>query len=140
MPIGRSSKILDSAQSTGTPHFAVRQWLYTATVYGYDYKVVYIVATMNFYVVLGQSNHPIANQLYTEKDIEQMRGLPEFERWTIVPVEMPWSNIEWMRSGGRQKGGKGISPYPAGTTTGTMRVPKDIAYQVQKYAVWLANQ
>lgn len=95
---------------------------------------------MNFYIVLGQSNHPIANQLYTEKDIEQMRSLPQFAKWTIVSVEAPWNNTEWVRSGGRQQGGKGISPYPAGTDMGTMRVPKDIAYQVQQYAVWLANQ
>jgi hypothetical protein len=95
---------------------------------------------MKFYIVLGQSNHPTANQLYTEKDIDQMRNLPQFEKWTIVPVKVPWSNIEWVRSGGRQKGGKGISPYPVGTNTGMIRVPKDIAYQVQQYAVWLANQ
>lgn len=95
---------------------------------------------MNFYIVLGQSNHPIANQLYTKKDIEEMCTLPQFENWTIVPVEAPWNNTEWSRSGGRQTGGRGISPYPAGTDMGTMRVPKDIAYQVQKYAVWLANQ
>lgn len=95
---------------------------------------------MKFYVVLGQSNHPIANQLYTEKDIDQMRELPQFAKWTIVPVEAPWNNTEWVRSGGRLQGGRGISPYPAGTNMGTVRVPKNIAYQVQQYAVWLANQ
>lgn len=93
---------------------------------------------MNFYIVLDQSDRPIAPQLYTEKDIEQMRSLPEFCGWTIVPVEAPWNNVEWARSGGRQKGGRGISPYPTGTDIGTMRVPKDIAYWVQQYAVWLA--
>lgn len=95
---------------------------------------------MTFYIVLGRSNHPIANQLYSEKDIEGIRSLPQFENWTVVPVEAPWINTEWVRTGGRQVGGKGVSPYPAGTDIGTMRVPKNIAYQVQKYAVWLANQ
>ena len=95
---------------------------------------------MNFYIVLDQSDRPIAPKLYTEKDIEQMRSLPEFCGWTIVPVEAPWNNIKWARSGGRQKGGRGISPYPAGTEIGTIRVPKDIAYAVQQYAAWLANQ
>jgi len=90
---------------------------------------------MNFYIVLGQSSHPIANHFYTEKDIEQMRSLPGFSAWTVVPVEAPWNNIAWVRSGGR-----GISPYPTGTDVGMMRVPKNIAYQVQQYAVWLANQ
>ena len=93
---------------------------------------------MNFYVVLDQSNYPIANQLYTETDIEWMRSSPEFFEWTVVPVKAPWNKTQWVRSGGRQKGGKGISPYPVGTTTGMIRVPKDIAYQVQQYAVWLS--
>lgn len=69
-----------------------------------------------------------------------MRSLPGFSAWTVVPVEAPWNNIEWVRSGGRQQGGKGISPYPAGADVGMVRVPKNIAYQVQQYAVWLANQ
>jgi hypothetical protein len=95
---------------------------------------------MNFYIVLCQSNHPIANHFYTEKDIERMRSLPGFSDWTVVPVEAPWNNVEWVRSGGRRRGGKGVSPYPVGADVGMVRVPKNIAYQVQQYAVWLANQ
>lgn len=95
---------------------------------------------MNFYIVLGQSRYPIANKLYTDKDLEYLRSFPQSSEWTFVPVEAPWINTEWVRSGGRHLGGKGISPYPAGTDMGTMRVPKEISYQVQQYAVWLANK
>ena len=99
---------------------------------------------MIFYIVLDQPDRPLAKtpesiaKLYTDKDIERMRSLPQFSNWTIVPVEAPWNDIEWARAGGRRQGGEGMSPYPTGTAMGTMRVPKDITYQVQQYAVWLA--
>ena len=90
---------------------------------------------MNFYVILGQSNHPIANQLFSETDIEEMKKLPQASKWSFVPINAPWEQMQWSREGGR-----GESPYPKGTQQTTIRVPKGIAYQVQQYAVWLARQ
>lgn len=97
-------------------------------------------SAMKFYVALDQSSNPIANELYTEKAIEQIRGLPQLADSTIVLVDAPWNNTQWARSGGRQRGGRGVSPYPIGSDIGTIRVPKNIRFQVQQYAVWLANQ
>ena len=95
---------------------------------------------MEFYVVLNQSSDPIANELYTEKAIERVRGLPQLADSTIILVDAPWNNTQWVRSGGRQQGGGGVSPYPIGSDIGTIRVPNNIRFQVQQYAVWLANQ
>ena len=94
---------------------------------------------MKFYVVLDQSSDPIT-KLYTEKAIEQIRGLPQLADSTIILVDAPWNNTQWTRSGGRQRGGGGVSPYPIGSDIGTIRVPNNIRFQVQQYAVWLANQ
>lgn len=94
---------------------------------------------MKFYVVLDQSSDPIA-KLYTEKAIEQIQSQPQLADSIIVMVEAPWKNTQWLRSGGRQQGGGGVSPYPIGSDIGTIRVPKNIRLQVQQYAVWLANQ
>ena len=94
---------------------------------------------MEFYVVLNQSSDPIT-KLYTEKAIEQIQSQPQFADSRIVMVETPWKNTQWSRSGGRQQGGGGVSPYPIGSDIGTIRVPKNIRFQVQQYAVWLANQ
>ena len=94
---------------------------------------------MKFYVVLNQSSDLIA-KLYTEKAIEQIQGQPQLADSIIVMVEIPWNNTQWARSGGRQRGGGGVSPYPIGSEIGTIRVPKNIRFQVQQYAVWLANQ
>lgn len=90
---------------------------------------------MNFYIVLGQSNHPISNQLFTEKDIEAMQDSPQAVNWTFVPVEVPWTSTQWS-----QVGGRGESSYPKGEQQTTIRVPKNIAYQVKQYAVWLSRQ
>ena len=94
---------------------------------------------MEFYVVLDQSNDLIA-KLYTEKAIEQIQSQSQLADSIIVMVEAPWKNTKWSRSGGRQQGGGGVSPYPIGSEIGTIRVPKNIRFQVQQYAVWLANQ
>ena len=94
---------------------------------------------MEFYVVLNQSSDPIT-KLYTEKAIEQIQSQPQFADSIIVMVETPWNNTQWARSGGRRQGGGGVSPYPIGSDIGTIRVPKNIRFQVQQYAVWLANQ
>ncbi|GIW59475.1 MAG: hypothetical protein KatS3mg087_0541 [Patescibacteria group bacterium] len=88
---------------------------------------------MNFYVALGKSGHPIANQLFTESDIEKMKELPQ--DWLFVPVEVPWTSTAWS-----QVGGRGNSPYPEGEEQTTVRVPRRIAYQVKQYAVWLSKQ
>lgn len=88
---------------------------------------------MNFYIVLGQSNHPIANQLFTEKEVEDMKQLPQSVNWSFVPIQVPWENTAWSRVGGRGK-----SPYKKDLTT--IRVEKAIAYQAQQYAIWLSNQ
>jgi hypothetical protein len=88
---------------------------------------------MNFYIVLGQSNYPIANQLFTEKDVEEMKQLPQAVDWSFVPIQVPWENTVWSRIGGRGK-----SPYKGDLTT--IRVEKAIAYQAQQYAIWLSNQ
>ena len=95
---------------------------------------------MEFYVVLNQSSDPIANELYTEKAIERIQSQPQLVDSIIVRVEAPWKNTQWSRSGGRKQGGGGVSPYPIGSEIGTIRVPKNIRFQVQQYAVWLANQ
>ena len=94
---------------------------------------------MKFYVVLNQSSDPIA-KLYTEKAIEQIQSQPQLANSIIVMVDIPWNNTQWARSGGRRQGGGGVSPYPIGSEIGTIRVPKNIRFQVQQYAVWLANQ
>ena len=44
---------------------------------------------MNLYIILGKSNHPIANRLFTEKDIEEMKQQPESVNWLFIPVEVP---------------------------------------------------
>jgi hypothetical protein len=90
---------------------------------------------MNFYVVLGRSNHPISNDIFSEADIEEMKKLPQAIHWSFVPVNAPWERMQWARGGGR-----GESPYPKGEQQTTIRVPKNIAYQVQQYAVWLSRQ
>jgi hypothetical protein len=86
---------------------------------------------MNFYVVLGQSNHPIANQLFTEHDVEEMRKLPQAAQWSFVPIQVPWEQVQWSK-----EGGYGKAAFPGEKQT-TMRVPKRLAYAVKKYAVWL---
>jgi hypothetical protein len=89
---------------------------------------------MNLYLVL-ERNYPIRNQLFTEKDIEEMKRLPQAVNWSFVQIEVPWNSIEWS-----QVGGRGESPYPKGKQQTTIRVPKNIAYQVKQYAVWLSRQ
>jgi hypothetical protein len=88
---------------------------------------------MNFYIVLGQSKYPIANQLFTEKEVEDMKQLPQSVNWSFVLIQVPWENTVWSRVGGRGK-----SPYKGELTT--IRVEKAIAYQAQQYAIWLSNQ
>ena len=90
---------------------------------------------MNFYIVLGQFNIPIANQLFTDADIEGIKQLPQAVNWSFVPIQIPWSSCQW-----NEVGGRGESPYPKGEQQTTIRVPKSIAYQVKQYAVWLSNQ
>lgn len=90
---------------------------------------------MIFYVILGRSGHPIGNQLFTEKDIEKMKRMPEAIDWSFVPVNPPWLSVQWAQTGGR-----GASAYPQKCEQTTIRVPKDIAYQVKQYAVWLSTQ
>jgi hypothetical protein len=90
---------------------------------------------MNFYIVLGKSGHPIANQLFTKTDIQKLAEQRPDSGYSYVSVEVPWANSAWSRVGGQGK-----SAYPKDMEVTTMRVPKDIAYEVQKYAVWLAQQ
>lgn len=91
---------------------------------------------MNFYIVLGQSNHPIANQLFTEADIERMKKQPQAAKWSFVPIQVPWQSAQWAI-----EGGAGNSPYKEKRhEITTIKVPRSIAHETKQYAVWLSQQ
>jgi len=90
---------------------------------------------MEFFVVLGASKYPIANRLFTKAEIEAMAQEPNAERYTFVPIEAPWESAAWS-----QVGGAGRAAYPPEMELTSMRVPKEIAIEVKKFSVWLAQQ
>lgn len=90
---------------------------------------------MKLYLTLGANDLPLSPYLSTKADVEEMKRSSLSKKWAFYPVKCPWEDTRWSRSGGA-----GISAYPKDMEQTTIRVPKDIAYQVQQYAVWLATQ
>lgn len=85
---------------------------------------------MKLYMILGRTD----KKLLTEKEVQQLKSELQPKDWNFIPTVPPWEYTQW-----NSKGGRGNRIYPPGEQI-NIKVPRAIAHEVKKYAVWLASQ